>query len=164
MAPPVLLKIFWNLCFQFDQDSPFARFAHGCVGKYWSEQRTDGKVDTNAEKGERTKVGTSTNPGTPHCTECQTVEPLVFLNFARPCVTQPRSLCSPCSLLFCRSLIPSLPQGLLSLSQIIISSVLPLSLNSDLSTACNLALSPSLILVNSLLGSELIFKVTSSAG
>lgn len=96
--------------------------------------------------------------------ECQTVEPLVFLNFARPCVTQPRSLCSPCSLLFCRSLIPSLPRGLLSLSQIIINSVLPLSLNSDLSTACNLALSPSLILVNSLLGSELIFKVTSSAG
>lgn len=56
------------------------------------------------------------------------------------------------------------PEGLLSLSQIIISSVLPLSLNSDLSTACNLALSPSLILVNSLLWSELIFKVTSSAG
>ena len=69
MAPPVLLKIFWNLCFQFDQYSPFARFAHGCVGKYGSEQRTDGKVDTKAEKAERTKVGTLTNPGTPHCTK-----------------------------------------------------------------------------------------------
>ena len=43
--------------------------------------------------------------------DSQTVKLLVFSELCRPHVTQLCSLCSPCSLLFCRSLIPSLPRG-----------------------------------------------------